>query len=497
MLNPYLWELYLQSGGSAVVEMFKQNLSGKSGQITPDYAEKVLDLYKHYCPSRILHDDLYTQLIDLASVDISVEDQSYEDTDPYQILAEFKNILLMDSEEKNYSDVDLFCDFSDSLAYYSTMLTIMFPDAFCPYYFQLNFNVFEIIGEEFGIELKEIPPKKGYLERYFYYATICQALMDFKKNNRLNNYELYAFLYDFAPKYIGGYERYIVNDLPDPATAYLIGGGKDDHYLSMESGVITPWQCHPDTKAGDMILMYLTSPVSAIDSIWRSVSLGFNDPFFYYYRCTYIGLPEKIKPLPLREMASDQVLKQMPIIRKNMQGLNGVEFKPSEYNRILDLTESSAIRLNEVFEGDQFEIETEKDVEKKLIIPLLEKMGYDSSSYKRQYIIPVGNNNRLLIPDFVIQPRSERGRVSCFAIIEAKLSISIQKSQSIAKSQVHSYSRQLRSQYAALASREGIWIYEDKDDYHRCIFESSWDFLMTNHDLFSQLKKIIGFDPRT
>jgi hypothetical protein len=58
-------------------------------------------------------------------------------------------------------------------------------------------------------------------------------------------------------------------ELPEPESAYFIGGSEDDAFLSKEKDHIIPWQCDPDTKAGDMIVMYLRTPISAIDPVRR------------------------------------------------------------------------------------------------------------------------------------------------------------------------------------------------------------------------------------
>ena len=90
----------------------------------------------------------------------------------------------------------------------------------------------------------------------------------------MSPYELCAFLYDFAPKYIGGIDSYIIKELPEPKSAFFIGGSKEDIFLDESKDVVTCWQCNPDTRAGDMIVMYLRTPISAVDSVWRSVSIG-------------------------------------------------------------------------------------------------------------------------------------------------------------------------------------------------------------------------------
>ena len=138
-----------------------------------------------------------------------------------------------------------------------------------------------MIAETFDIDLPELPRKSDYKGRVWHYLSLCISLNHFEKDNNLSPYELYAFLYDFAPRYIGGKDSYILKELPSPKSAFFIGGGGDNDDATAEDHPdnITRWQCNPDTRAGDMIVMYLRTPVSAITSIWRSYSVGFFDPF--------------------------------------------------------------------------------------------------------------------------------------------------------------------------------------------------------------------------
>lgn len=307
----------------------------------------------------------------------------------------------------------------------------------------------------------------------------------------MSQYELCAFLYDFAPKYIGGIDSYIINDLPKSNSAYFIGASKDDSFLSTNSDIITPWQCNPETCVGDSIVMYLKSQISAIDSIWKSVSLGFIDPFFYYYRCTYIAKPVKIDRIPQKQLKEDEFIGKLPIVRKNMQGLNGVELPPSIYNRILDIYNIDLDRL-EFFIGDQTtDIIREKDVEGKLIIPLLTELGYGESDYIRQLYIKIGNNNHTLIPDFVVNPIVSLGHQSADFLIEAKYSITNSKSLELAKMQARSYSKLLNAKYALIASKEAIRLTGIIDDYSKTIKKFSWQNLK-REDNFHEIYKLLG-----
>ena len=169
-----------------------------------------------------------------------------------------------------------------------------------------------------------------------------------------------------------------------------------------------------------MIVMYLRTPVSAVDSVWRSVSDGFNDPLFYYYRCTYISNPVRIKRITQKQLKQDCIFGNLSVVRKNMQGINGVELLPSQYNYLMDLADSDVKRLVYTVTKSGLELTNEKDVEDKLIKPLLNKLDYNNNQFEQQLRIEIGNHNKIIIPDFLILPIKTIGHQSAFALIEAK-----------------------------------------------------------------------------
>lgn len=496
MFNEYMWQTYLNAGGKRIVKMFENNL-GK--QMTCEYIDEICKLHKDICAapavSRCVCDDLKILKEDLENDDLlygcyplfSMKDGRY--TIP-EIMDTFYNGLNNTGEQKPKY---IFQQFAFDIEYYSTFLAIRFPEAFIPYYFCNNFNVLEKIANEFEIEMPPMPVKKDYEGRFFYYGEICDVLWDFREEHNMSPYELWAFLYDFAPKYIGGIDSYIIKDLPEPKSAFFIGGSKDDIFLDESKDIVTCWQCDPDTRAGDMIVMYLRTPISAVDSVWRSVSIGFNDPFFYYYRCTYIANPVGVKRITQKQLQQDEVLKDMPIVRKNMQGINGVELLPSQYNHLMDISEADVPRLEFIVsEGNEI-FEREKDVENKLIIPLLKKLGYAENEYVQQLYIEIGNHNHALIPDFVLLPKVTKGHYSAFALVEAKLNILNQKEMEAVKTQARSYAVQLKAKYAVIADKNKIWVLSLEDDYSDDIFSASWNEL-NNADVFSKLLKLIGIN---
>ena len=179
----------------------------------------------------------------------------------------------------------------------------------------------------------------------------------------------------------------------------------------------------------------------------------------------------------------------MSIVRKNMQGINGVELKPSEYNHILEITSCKAERLvYEEVKGSN--CVNEKEVEEKIIKPFLKKIGYSEEDYIQQLYVAIGNHNNTLIPDFVLLPKRERGNWSGYSVVEAKRSITKKKELDAALSQVRSYALLLHAKYAAVATEEGLWITSDEDWYEKVLFEKTWAEL--NDDTMYEVQKMIG-----
>ena len=489
MLNKYIWNLYKEAGGQRTVDFFEESTKGI---LQPNYPEFIARLQSYYCAASEGPQETRDQLQYLVESldDCIVEDFVYEETTLEELLQELRADI---EAGEQMSAQRVFDIFSGSVPYYTTHLFLISPDLCVPYYFIYNFNILQMIADEFGIELPEIPSKKDYNGRYMYYGEICKALHAFREANELSVGELCAFLYEFAPHYIGGTESYIIKDLPAPKSAFFIGGAATDEDLAKESDLVTFWQGSPETQAGDMIVMYLRTPVSGINSIWRSVSIGFNDPFFYWYRCIYIGQPVKTKTISLKDIQKDKILSHMPIVRKNMQGINGVEIKPSEYKRVVELSRASVPVIEYAETDADGKIHTEKDVENLLIKPLLSKLGYDETDYVQQMYVAIGNHNNALIPDFVLYPTTGRGHESGFAIIEAKRTISNDKALEEVKVQARSYAKLLHAFYAVIASQEKVWLMEASDDYNREVFAASWAEL-NDPDVFHEAARFIGPD---
>lgn len=488
----------MTSGGDKTISMFRQNLTVK---MTSSYAEEIKRLQSFYCAAKAIPEYTFDLLNALyqeennsttTSSSDFYDDMDFEESedDIDEVFHEWYDQVRVQAEN---NDKIIFSWFVDRLEYITTALALDYPGLFIPYYFLSNYNVLSSIAKTFDITLPQIPKKADYRARVWHYAEICKALYRFRRENDISFSELCAFLYDFAPQYIGGIDSYIIKELPDPRSAYFIGGcgTNSDATAEDDPEMLSYWQCNPGTRAGDMIVMYLRTPISAISSIWRSHSVGFIDPFFYYYRCTYIGSPVKVNRLKIKEVKSDSVLGKMPIVLGNMQGINGVELRPSEYNHIVDISGGNVPRLEQILESEVSDFENEKAVEEKIIKPLISRLGYSEEEFVQQLYIEIGNHNHALIPDFVIHPICSYGHYSAFAVIEAKRSITNKKQLEETKTQVRSYAKMLGAKYSAIASKEKIWVMSSKDDYSKEIIEETWDSLK-DADVFYKLNRLIG-----
>ena len=499
MLNKFVWQNYLDlQKGKETVNTFRDLCEGEySSEQLDKYNTTIKALHSFYCANQSAVDYSFNRLAflfeSIANDKIAIECVSILDLPEDQLTLKqiIKTLYSGIQKEHKCNEQAVFSCFCDLIEYYTTFLFIIAPDYFIPYYFQFNFNILEKIASEFDIDLPSMPIKKDYKGRFFYYSEICECLIRFREAHNMSPYELCAFLYDFAPQYIGGIDSYIVKELPPPRSAYFIGGSKDDIFLADEANTITSWQCSPDTQVDNMIVMYLRSPISAVDSIWRSVSIGFNDPFFYYYRCTYIANPVGISRITQKQLEQDEIFKNLPIVRKNMQGINGVELKPTEYNHLVEISNADVPKLQfDVIDND-YDFVNEKDVERKLIVPLIERLGYSPAEYQPKIQIMVGNHNFVLIPDYTILPKVTTGHHSAFAIIEAKHHIPNKKAMDETCAQARSYAVQLKAKYSVIASKDKLWVYKPDDDYTEAFFSSTWSDL-NNPNTFSALFKMLG-----
>ena len=372
------------------------------------------------------------------------------------------------------------------------------PEFFLPYGFVGSFDQLCQIARRFEIDIPQSPNKKNLDGRLEYYANLNEAFYGFRIRNGLNSVEMCAFLYDFALEFLE--ER---DDLPEPSKAWLVTGaayGPDD-FDSLESATETTryhWQGNLQTQRGDIIIMYVASPHSRIHSIWRATSNGFSDPFFPFHTTIWIGHPIKVSPVTFREMKAHPLLAKNGYMRAHLQGPSGKPFTAEEYSAILELLEKNGQdisilpRLPHIRFINIDELQNERDVEVKLIEPLLVKLGYSTKDWDRQLSVRMGRGERVY-PDYAFGAKKTRGEESARMVLEAKYTLSRERDLREAYFQMRAYALRLQAHQAVLASREGVWVFMPKDG--NFTFDRrehfSWDEL-EHPDSLNQLQRLIG-----
>lgn len=213
--------------------------------------------------------------------------------------------------------------------------------------------------------------------------------------------------------------------------------------------------------------------------------------------CDGIRVPQ----ISNKDLKADQYFSNLPIVRKNLQGINGVELSAQDYSELLRLIEqkggdtSVLPKLYEVEDVDFGEINLEKDVEEKILIPILRKLGYNEKDWTRQLSLKAGRGLKA-IPDFVFFAKGDKHFETAPFVIEAKLDMSLMREQINAFSQGLSYAKMLRSSLMAICDKERLVIYRVDDngtaDRNTPVFEEHWASIYRDPLVGASLSKLIG-----
>ena len=507
--NCYHWENYKKAGGEKTIKIFSDFIEGKNIDAA---VNKLVELHKLYCPDGSLSDMFAEEIHDAAqnihkllSRENDSENRLNSNTEFsadnfYNILAEEQwDIYKHDEDNIEYSDKDTAAYFYSSIEYNSLLFSFEFYDYCIPYNYRHIYNVLTYICDEFDITLPKLPTKSDFKGRFMHYFEICKTFYAFRVQNNLSVPELWAFLYEYANGVIG-HQKWLSSASGEARSVFCCGGSSEDAkhleliiHESPESAIF--WQSNPDAERQDIHVMYLRTPHSAVKYILRAVSDGFIDPLAYYYTCIYLSKPIVTPLLTNKAMQEDPELSKIPLIRANMQGVNGRRLKSSEYqafvNKFIELgmSKEEIPRLREYSTLDYTTLQNEKDVEEHLVKPFLKRLGYTESDYIQQLVVKVGRSEKA-IPDFIVKPIENNGRKICTFIVEAKYSIPTIKQLEKDFKQALSYAKLLDAQALILASLEGIWTASNKDNFTK-IADYSWSKL-ENSDILNAVYGLIG-----
>ena len=384
----------------------------------------------------------------------------------------------------------------DALTYirwFSLLLYFSFPKLFFPYYFEVQFPKLENICKEFNITLPTLPSKRDYKKRLFYYFEICKSFYDFRAQYKMSPEEFCVFLYYFAPHCIEPLS--LIDNLPEPSKVYICGASKEDsEWLKIaDDKTVTRWAGNTNMLPGDIMLIYEVKPVAAIQTLWRCTSVGFTDPFEYYSDRVWVSRMIRTPAITIDDLRNNPVWKEKGLVKASMQGCSGTPCTKDEYDAFLEMVKEKKGKIS-LFPKLQYtglpndvELFIEKDVEEKLLEPLLNKLGYEEKNWVRQLPVRMGRGERNY-PDYALFPKGKKGEETAKFLWEAKFTISNKRQLQDAFLQAKSYAMRLQSEGFGLVAKEGIWLSFSNDSF---LFEKIKSYTwadLENPDVFNEVK---------
>lgn len=511
-INPYFWKLYKSSEeGKETIADFKKMLDKKTS-IT-----EILAITKKYNPDNAILEDSFDTMV----------------SDTFDMFNSWSKSKTLPT---NIEEAKLFATgFIDFLANYycyekqpyrrvlqhiiplSICLYRTFPQYFIPYLYVLRFEYLQWIFDEYDVDIQSYPPKFDYKKRNEYYLAICDSIKELLSPLELEDYEraalLYGFLYEVSKEDLKNYPN------ANPRV-WLIGGS---FIIGEKQEGRIRWECSAETREGDIMLFFETSDTidkkkrSCLTSIWRAASDGVKDPLFYYHETAYIDNKIDIPLIPFNTLHYDPIMGQNPKIKQLCNGLSGTEVKPSEYERVLELIKEidPTYDLSQLPHFiisapiDDTEIKEEADVENKLILKLLKKLGLRTDKevkngryFDRQVPLRLGREKKAEAKgrtDFSLFPFGE-DKIFADVLIETKhgrRELRNEAEVKVAFKQAESYAAH---QYAGLMmlidehlirlyyrGKDGVFQYTPNPD------KFDWSILTDeNNDDFNRLQKIIN-----
>jgi hypothetical protein len=490
-LNKFLWDIYkLSEQGQKAIQLFTNGP-------TDELIKKYLGVF-HLSPDDTT--SFIDDLIDFTTLPTIPTEMNFEEAGQLfeSIISSGIELTNEDGEKEKYDPKTV--NFLALTPIISNWLFTIFPDFYKPYFFRNRFQLLIRIADTFGIDLPPVPLKRYKQERIKYYWELCKTFLEFQIENELTAAEFCAFLYDFAPNYVSQSDTPEL-ELPKPTQVWMVGGDKgggDFEFLDKSSeNNISFWQGNQDTKRGDIIVMYCLAPRSYIHSIWRATSDGIADPFFHWYSNIYIGQGKKVVPVTLNELKQDTYFSNHPLVRKNLQGVNGYPLTSEDYNRLQQIiiekggnNEDLPQLYSHTFSTNQ-DLSNEREVEIALIEPLLLQLGYTANHWVRQLSVRMGRGERNF-PDYAFLTNKEQGYEAASMLIESKFWIKNNKELEETFKQVWSYGQRLMSNILVIADKDAIWIYErHSQSFDRTRYIKKFWKELEQPDNFQQVKQIL------
>lgn len=451
----------------------------------------------------------YDALVGELKANAENEGESYE-----QFYQRVLAITLSFKVERNWDDLAM-ADFKILLGsniLLSTVLYAYFPDFFIPNYYVMQFIYLKKFADKYDLDLPKVPNRSDYKSRVMYYVEVCKVLDAFAKANSLeDSAEKCAFLFDYElPVVKEELENEKNKEFPEhPGCAWLLVGNYGDGEKDMKYGF---WQANEMTSKGDILLFYEKSPVKALNSVYIAQEDGVVDPFFHYYSNTYIGnrisIPKE-QAITIDDFRNSEYFqrreKKGNFVSKNFQDTSGWKVTFEDYQEIKRMLKEKGYdvatlpSLYEPKEIGNLAIEDENDVSEKLLMPLLEQMGWkNKKDFRREVRFNAGrgktNNDTAKRPDFCLHITEKNDEIEARVVIEAKFFM--KNGQEVHDNYVQgdSYAKWGGAQILVLCDMEKILVYErgkNNKFSEKNFIQYSW-LDMENPDKFQELKQLLS-----
>lgn len=382
------------------------------------------------------------------------------------------------------------------IPYWSLIWAAVSEFAF-PYLFIQHFYKLQEIAEIFEIPIPPLPGKTQHLERCLYYLKLYKIFYEFREEYDLNKEEFCTFLYGFAPRFLSKFEY---NSLPDPNRVFLAGASKEDTENCLLEKIpkekVMLWQGSEEIEAGDIVIVYETSPYSRIGSVWQAMTVGFDDPFHYYPGKVFLTNPLKVPYITFNELEKNRVWGEIGLVKAHMQGINGRLCSQEGYEEFKKMWKKKEFNSKKIPTPPAYtsfyneNLQNEKDVETLLLEPFLEKIGFKSNEWRRQLPLQMGRGFHYY-PDYALHVTGKDGDYKADFIWEAKYRIPTKRQERIDYLQAKSYAIRLQSNGFGLVSMEGIKIFLKENDFSfEKSFHYSWEDLEKTEN-FTEIKSIL------
>jgi hypothetical protein len=511
-MNKNIWDLYKESErGKKAIELFTIN----KGDLFMDKFKGIFHKYNEYLGITVEDYYLYNcfDVFNCINVDKLFIEKNESGADYFTRLIDNLEIFLVEENSEgevvrtenkrpiiskgNYKSLCAILSEISIVLYYRNKATNL---SFFPILFREQFDIFMKILDILEIPMPDLPAKSDKRGRLLLYNGLNENINKFAEENNLTPEEACACIYDFA--FLLLEEDKNETEMPEPTNIWLTGGDKEDYKTFLENpveGAKSVWACNENTKRGDIIVIYVRTPYSCIQSIWRADIDGVYAPFTHHNSISRATNGIVVPHIGIKELKNDPYFSQIPIVRKNLQGVNGVPFSVTDYNELQRLLKEKGFDVSvlpQLYNPDIEQIanlKNEKDVEEKLLIPLLQKLGYSETDWTRQLSQKAGRKEKA-IPDFVFFPKGEIHFQNAPMLIEAKYDMSSSLERTKSYNQALSYARMMKSRIFGICEKERMIIYKEKNGYFdrfKPVFEKHWQSI-NDTEIFSKLKNIIG-----